>query len=352
LATHKFTYSQPFVLESGEELPGITVAYQTWGQRSTDDSNVVWICHALTGNADATDWWNGLVGEGKFFDPKRYFIVCANVLGSNYGSTNPLSINPTTGEPYYHDFPTVTIRDVVKSLDLLREHLQIKHIHICIGGSLGGQQALEFAILRPSMIEHLIVMATNAVHSPWGIAFNESQRMAIRADQTWPERRPDAGMTGMKAARAIALLSYRNYETYALTQQRSRESLKEDFRASTYQRYQGEKLAARFNAFSYWALSHMMDTHDVGRGRGGVVATLQQIKARALVVAISSDVLFPPAEQQLLAKFIPGAKYFEINSLYGHDGFLIENEAIVKVLTEWLEATETEKEGTTLTRSL
>lgn len=335
MALQTFYYPHSFLLESGEELPELRVAYMTWGTLNPERTNVIWICHALTGSADAADWWSGLVGEGKLFDPTHYFIVCANVLGSNYGSTNPLSINPHTGQPYYHTFPTITIRDIVKSFDLLREYLKINEIDTCVGGSLGGQQALEFAILRPTLIKKLILMATNAVMSPWGIAFNESQRMAIACDPTWKENRPDAGLTGMKTARAIALLSYRNYETYALTQQRNREGLKEDFRASTYQRYQGEKIAQRFNAFSYNVLTRVMDTHDVSRGRDGIVRTLQQIKARTLIVAISSDVLFPPAEQQGLARYIPGAKYIEINSLYGHDGFLIENEAIKQAIQDW-----------------
>lgn len=335
MALQTFYYPHPFSLESGEQLPELQVAYMTWGALNPERTNVIWICHALTGSADAADWWSGLVGEGKLFDPTHYFIVCANVLGSNYGSTNPLSINPHTGKPYYHAFPTITIRDIVKSFDLLREYLKINEIDTCVGGSLGGQQALEFAILRPTLIKKLILMATNAVMSPWGIAFNESQRMAIACDPTWKENRPDAGLTGMKTARAIALLSYRNYETYALTQQRNREGLKEDFRASTYQRYQGEKIAQRFNAFSYNVLTRVMDTHDVSRGRDGIVRTLQQVKARTLIVAISSDVLFPPAEQQGLARYIPGAKYIEINSLYGHDGFLIENEAIKQAIQDW-----------------
>lgn len=335
MALQTFYYPHPFSLESGEQLPELQVAYMTWGTLNPERTNVIWICHALTGSADAADWWSGLVGEGKLFDPTHYFIVCANVLGSNYGSTNPLSINPLTGQPYYHTFPTITIRDIVKSFDLLREYLTINGIDTCVGGSLGGQQALEFAILRPSLIKKLILMATNAVMSPWGIAFNESQRMAIACDPTWKESRSDAGLTGMKTARAIALLSYRNYETYALTQQRNREGLKEDFRASTYQRYQGEKIAQRFNAFSYNVLTKVMDTHDVSRGRDGIVRTLQQVKARTLIVAISSDVLFPPAEQQGLARYIPGAKYVEINSVYGHDGFLIENEAIKQAIQSW-----------------
>ncbi|MFN8353449.1 MAG: homoserine O-acetyltransferase [Spirosomataceae bacterium] len=335
MALQTFSYPYAFPLESGESLPALEVAYMTWGKLNQEHSNVIWICHALTGSADAADWWSGLVGEGKLFDPTTHFIVCANVLGSHYGSTNPLSIDPRTGEPYYHDFPIITIRDIVRTFDLLREHLQIRQIELCVGGSLGGQQALEFAILRPELIQKLILMATNAVMSPWGIAFNESQRMAIATDPTWKERRPDAGLVGMKTARAIALLSYRNYETYALTQQRNRESLREDFRASTYQRYQGEKIAKRFNAFSYNVLTKVMDTHDVSRGRDGIVRTLQQVKARTLVVSISSDVLFPPPEQQGLAKYIPKASYVEIESVYGHDGFLIENEAIMKAINEW-----------------
>ncbi len=337
MASHTFKFNDAFQLESGEVLPEFEIAYMTWGSINAAQSNVVWVCHALTGSADCADWWSGLIGEGRLLDPAHYFIICANVLGSNYGSTQPLSVNPATGEAYYHDFPVVTIRDVVKTHELLCKHLNINKIHICIGGSLGGQQALEFSILQPNLIENLLLMATNAVHSPWGIAFNETQRMAIKTDPTWPNRNPDAGLEGMKTARAVALLSYRNYETYALTQQRGREGLKEDFRASTYQRYQGEKIATRFNAFSYWALSKMMDSHDVSRGRGGVVSTLGQIKAKTLVIGISSDVLFPPTEQQLLAKYINNAQYVEIQSLYGHDGFLIEYEAINKAIIDWME---------------
>ena len=336
MSAHIFKYPQPFELESGETLPEFEIAYMTWGSMNADQSNVVWVCHALTGNADCTDWWSGLVGAGRLIDPAIHFIICANVLGSNYGSTQPLSVNPLSGQPYYHDFPVITIRDVVKTHELLRNHLNINQIHICIGGSLGGQQALEFAIFQPDLIENLILMATNAVHSPWGIAFNETQRMAIKTDPTWLEASPKAGLEGMKTARAVALLSYRNYETYALTQQRNREGLKEDFRASTYQRYQGEKIATRFNAFSYWALSKMMDSHDVGRGKGGVVSTLQKIKAKTLVIGVSSDVLFPPTEQQVLAKYIIGATYIEIQSLYGHDGFLIEYESIDKAIRAWM----------------
>lgn len=316
-------------------LPELTLAYHAYGQLNEAGDNVVWICHALTGSSDAADWWSGLVGEGKLFDPRRQFIVCANVPGSAYGSTSALSVNPATGEPYFHEFPLITTSDVARALDLLRVVLGIDKIHTCIGGSLGGQQAVEWAIQRPELIENLILVATNAQMSPWGVAFNEAQRMAIAADATWPLPHPDAGRNGMKAARAMALLSYRNYDTYRLTQSRQGEEKLEDYRATTYQQYQGEKLARRFNAFAYWALTKLMDSHDVGRGRGGLEAALSQIKARTLVLGIRSDVLFPVEEQVFLKDHIPGAEFTEIDSLYGHDGFLIENELMTKAIRVW-----------------
>lgn len=329
-----YKYESPLKLENGQWLPEFTLAYTTYGTLNADKSNVVWVCHAFTGNANPSDWWSGLIGDKRLYNPNEHFIVCANILGSHYGSTNPLSINPITNEPYFHDFPFITIRDVVNSLNLLRQHLEIDKIKVLLGGSLGGQQAAEWVIMKPDVIENLVLFSTNAVHSPWGIAFNESQRMAIANDPTWTERHPKAGMEGMKVARSIALLSYRNYETYNRTQ--SRDSGQIDFfRANTYQNYQGEKLLKRFNAFSYWTLSKMFDSHDVGRGRGGVEKALGTIKAKTLVIGITSDVLFPPCEQAYLAKHINGAKYQEIDSTYGHDGFLIEFEAMTKTIKDW-----------------
>ncbi len=330
-----FKYNQPFQLEAGGILPELELAYQTLGELNKDCSNVVWICHAFTGSHDVEDWWQGLVGRGKLYNPDRHFIICVNVLGSHYGSTGPLSINPVTGEPYYHTFPFITIRDIVNSFDLLREHLGIQKIKTCIGGSLGGQQAVEWAISQPDLIKNLILIATNAQHSPWGIAFNESQRMAIEVDPTWKESHPKAGIEGMKAARATALISYRNYETYGITQARNDEPLGKAHRAMGYQRYQGEKLAQRFNAYSYYVLSQVMDSQDVGRGRGGLGQALSQIKAKTLVMGIKSDTLFPINEQAFLAKHIPGATFQALDSLYGHDGFLIESQLITKAIKLW-----------------
>ena len=200
---------------------------------------------------------------------------------------------------------------------------------------MGGQQALEWAIMKPELIDNLILVATNAVHSSWGIAFNESQRMSIEVDPTWTESNSQAGINGMKAARATALISYRNYETYQITQARQENSMGGNLRAVSYQRYQGEKLAKRFNAFSYYRLSTMMDSQDVGRNRGGVVAALKSIQSRTLVIGIKSDALFPIVEQEFLAKHIPDASFQVIDSLYGHDGFLIESGLMTKAIRLW-----------------
>lgn len=331
---HLFKFEAPFHLESGEWLPELELAYTTYGELNEDKSNVVWVCHAFTGNANPSDWWSGLIGEKRLFNPKDYFVICVNVLGSHYGSSNALSVNPLSGQQYFHDFPFVSIRDVVNSLILLRKHLEINSIAYLLGGSLGGQQALEWSVKEPEVIQKQILFSTNALHSPWGIAFNESQRMAIANDPTWESSTPDAGMEGMKVARAIALLSYRNYETYNRTQSRDAGQV-DFFRANTYQNYQGEKLLKRFNAYSYWTLSKMFDSHDVGRSRGGVQKALETVLAKTLVIGITSDILFPPVEQEKIAQFIPNAKYVEIDSTYGHDGFLIEFEAMTNAIVDW-----------------
>jgi len=323
-----FHYQNKFELESGSTLPGFQLKYSTLGKLNADHSNVVWVCHALTGSADFTDWWSGLFNEGRFFDPRQYFIICANVLGGCYGSTGHLSLNPETGKPYFHTFPTLTNRDVVQAFDLLRQSLGIEQVHTLIGGSLGGQQVLEWAVQQPDVFQHIIPIATNAVHSPWGIAFNEAQRMAIEADATWKENDQRAGSDGLKAARAIGMISYRYYDTYGQTQAEKSDEKIDDFRASTYQRYQGQKLANRFNAFTYYSLSKMMDSQNVGRNRGSIAAALKSIKARTLVVGIDSDILFPLSEQKFLTENIPNARLEVMTSLYGHDGFLVEFEQL------------------------
>ena len=331
-----FQYSDPYVLESGAILPGFTLAYHTLGYLNTEKDNVVWVCHALTANSDPSDWWDGLVGPGKLLDPDRYFIICANMLGSCYGSTYALSQDPETETPWFYDFPLLTNRDIAGAFDLLRQDLEIDQIFLGIGGSLGGQQLLEWAVMFPDRFRKIVPIATNARHSPWGIAFNESQRMAIQSDQTWGQKSADAGMEGLRAARSIALLSYRGYDAYQLTQLDQTAELLEGFRATTYQQYQGEKLVKRFDAFAYWTLSKAMDSQNLARGRGSIESALSTIQAESIVIGVDSDILFPPGEQQFIAQHIPQAEYVEISSDFGHDGFLIESNAIDRTLRPFL----------------
>ncbi|RYY14485.1 MAG: alpha/beta fold hydrolase, partial [Cytophagaceae bacterium] len=254
---------------------------------------------------------------------------------SCYGSTCPLDADPATGEPRYASFPLLTIRDLVAAHEALRLELGLTQIHTLIGGSLGGQQALEWAVQQPAVFGHLVAIATCARHSAWGIAFNEAQRLAIEADATYHENRPGGGDAGLAAARAVALLSYRGYEAYATTQTDPDDERLRDFRASSYQRYQGNKLVARFDAYSYVALTRAMDSHHLGRSRGDVAAALAAIRARTLVLGITSDVLFPLSEQRELAQGIAGAVYGELESNFGHDGFLLETVKITEALEEF-----------------
>jgi homoserine O-acetyltransferase len=330
-----FKYKEEFKLESGKKLPELEIGFHTYGKLNKDRDNVVWVCHALTANSDVFDWWKGLFGDNHYFNPDEYFIVCANILGAPYGTTSPLSINPVTGLPYYLGFPQVTVRDMVKAHQLLAEHLGVNEIKIIIGGSLGGQQALEWSIIEPERIKNSILIATNARHSPWGIAFNESQRLAIAADRSFYANKPDGGAKGMKAARSLALLSYRGYKTYSITQQEDNDKKVDDFKAASYQNYQGDKLVKRYNAYSYWYLTKVMDSHNVGRGRHGVEKALSLITAKTLVIGIKSDVLFPIEEQQYLFRHIPKAAFAELDSFYGHDGFLIETELLTNVITSF-----------------
>ncbi len=334
-----YTYRQPFVLESGEVLPGLEIAYQTWGQLNDAGDNVIWICHALTANANVVEWWSGLVGEGKVLHPGAYFIVCANILGSCYGTTGPLSLDPLRGEPYYSRFPRVTIRDMVQAHILLRRHLGINGIALLAGGSMGGYQVLEWALAEPERIHRLFLLATGAAESAWGIAIHTAQRLAIEADASWRDASPEAGREGLKAARAIGMLTYRNYRTFVDRQTDPDPDKTDGLKASSYIIYQGEKLANRFIAQSYWLLTKAMDSHQIARGRArSTEEVLQTISQRALIIGITSDILCPVEEQRFLARNMRAAAYYEIDSLYGHDGFLIEFERIGKILQEWMKA--------------
>ena len=333
-----YHHNSPVELELGEILPEVVIAYDTFGTLSETKDNVIWVCHALTANSDVKDWWPNTVEEGRFLDPNKYFIVCANFLGSHYGTTSPLSINPTTGEKWYYDFPRITVRDMVTCHRLLAKHLGIDRVKLLIGSSIGGFQCMEWAVTEPDFMENLALIATTTNTEPWAAAFNESQRMAIRADGTWGQLRDDAGLDGMAVARSIALISYRGAPAYNTTQQDRDNPTDAAFerRAHTYQQHQGEKLRRRFNAFSYYRMTEAVDSHNIGRGRGSVANALQQIKARTLVVAISSDILFPVEAHILMRQYILDVEYHLIESSFGHDGFLVEHEKLNNIITNFM----------------
>lgn len=331
-----FELDKTISLESGQQLVKPTVAYHTYGKLNASKSNVVWVCHALTANSEVFEWWPGLFGENQLFNPDDHFIVCANIIGSHYGSTGPLSVNPETKSPYFHTFPEITIRDMVTMHLELAEHLAIEKISLLIGGSMGGHQALEWAIIEPERIQQLCLLATSAVISPWANAFNHTQRRAIEADPTWKISVPTAGEEGMKVARSIALLSYRNQGAYNETQSENLQKNIYPSKAASYQDYQGEKLSKRFNAFSYWHISKAMDSQNVARNRGTLETVLQKVKARTLILTIQNDLLFPESDQKTLALHIPNAIHNIVPSRFGHDGFLIETTKLSEELEAFL----------------
>ncbi len=332
-----YQYKQPFVLELGSVLHELSITYHTYGTLNAAGDNVVWVCHALTASSDCADWWKGLVGAGCYIDPSEYFIVCANILGSCYGTTGPLSIDPVTGKPYYSSFPQITIRDMVSAHRLLREHLGIQSIALLMGGSMGGYQALEWVLTEPALFRRLFLIATSPSESAWGVAVHTAQRLAIEADPSWRDADPQAGKAGLKAARAIGMLTYRNYGIFQEAQTDPDPEKIDGFRASSYIEYQGDKLVKRFNAYAYWLLTKAMDSHHLARGRGGnLMETLQRISIPTLIIGIESDILCPLAEQEFMATYMQQAQLVRIPSAYGHDGFIIETGQITTHLRAWM----------------
>lgn len=327
-----FKSQTPFHLESGQKINDLNIAYHTYGTFDPEKNNVVWVCHALTANSDVFDWWKGVFGENDLFNPNDYFIVCANIIGSCYGTTGPKSGK----NPLLDKFPFITTRDMARAHESLRIHLGIEKIYLLIGASLGGQQALEWSVEQPRLFEHLVLIATNARHSAYGIAFNEVQRLAVFSDETFGKGNKNGGKKGLITARSIAMLSYRSYEGYLKTQTEPDNNKTDDFRASSYQRYQGQKLADRFNAYSYVILSKAMDAHNIGRKRPSVEIALQQIQAKTLVIGIESDLLFPLCEQHYLCEWIPWSNLGKIDSDFGHDGFLVENIQLTNLISDFL----------------
>ena len=330
LTTHNFSF------EAGGTLDQLEIIYHTSERPYQQGDRVVWLCHALTANSDPLDWWPEMVGEGCCVNPDIDYVVCVNIFGSAYGTTGPRdfwSLDPgDRNNPLF--FPKFTVRDTARLFTLVREHLGIEYVDLLIGSSIGGFHALEWAIMEGEVIRKAAFIATAPRVSPWLSAWMEVQRMALEADPTFRACESlDGGRKGLEAARAISLISYRSFDGYNLTQYETDDDCLFASRAASYERYQGEKLVKRgFDAYSYYYLLHCVDSQNVGRHRGGVKAALAQIQAKSIVISITSDGLFPPCESSEWAKQIPNAQYFEIESRFGHDGFLLETEQITKII--------------------
>ncbi|KAJ2754637.1 homoserine O- acetyltransferase [Coemansia pectinata] len=377
-----------FVLESGDVLHDAPVAYKTWGTLNSQGNNCMVICHALTGSSDVADWWGPLLGSGRAFDTSRFFVVCCNVLGSPYGTASPLTTNPGTGAPYGPEFPLTSIRDDVRLHRLVLDALGVKQVAICIGGSLGGMQCLEWGMFGADYVRVIVPIATCGKHSAWGISWGEAQRQAIYSDPNYnnghytSDKKPDHGLS---AARMSALLTYRSrdsfesrfgrkmmttgrvkvYQSANLGVQSSadvangdnNDSERDDgngsgvqtpkssnddrtassiFSAQSYLRYQGDKFTKRFDANCYIAITRKMDTHDLGHGRGSYIGALEKMQQPALVVGIESDGLFTISEQYELAEHIPRAQMATIDSADGHDGFLLEFAQLNRLLRSFV----------------
>ena len=332
-----YKHTDPFPLENGATLRNLEIAYHSWGKLNENGDNVIWICHALTANSNAAEWWPGLIGEGLAFDTNEYFVVCANILGSCYGTTGPVSFDDRLQKPFFHLFPFITIRDMVNAHQVLAEKIGIKKIQLLVGGSMGGYQVLEWTLLQPELISRLFLLSTSAKESAWGIGIHTAQRKAIELDPTWKEESKMAGAEGLKVARAIGMITYRSYDTFVSMQTDDETDKLDHFKASSYINYQGAKLANRFSAYCYWTLTKAMDSHNIARGRKGTIHDiLKTIKAKTLVLGIKSDILCPLQEQKLLAEHIPHATFVAIESIYGHDGFLVETKTIGHHLSAWL----------------
>ncbi|KAK1675488.1 homoserine O-acetyltransferase [Colletotrichum godetiae] len=374
----RFAVIPRFPLESGEELFNCPIAYKTWGKLNDQCDNALVICHALTGSSDVSDWWSPLIGPGKAFDPRHFFIFCGNVLGSPYGSASPLTINPSTGQRYASEFPQTTVRDDVGAHKTVLDALGVKSVAAVVGGSMGGMTTLEWPLCtQPGFVRNVVPIATAADHSSWGISWAETQRQCIYSDPKFddgyyeptPDGQPSAGLS---AARMIAMLTYRSCTSFdsrfgrkpprnsqipqepPLDLPRTDASIIESprskrdsgpqrkqnpsFSAQGYLHYQGQKFINRFDANCYLHITNKMDSHDVAHGRTqifgdeGLAEVLSQVPPGALVVGVETDALFLPEQQQRLAANLPSASLHVLNSSDGHDGFLLEFEQLDTVI--------------------
>jgi homoserine O-acetyltransferase len=330
-----------FALESGRVLRKVPVAYQTWGRLNEARDNAVVVCHALTGNTAIDDWWGGLMGPGRTLDPDHAFVVAANVPGSPYGSVSPLTLDPATGAPYGPSFPVFSVRDTVRLHRALLDALGVRGVRLVIGGSMGGMQVLEWAYFG-DYVRAIVPIAVGGRHSAWCIGWSEVQRQAIYADPKWqggaydPADGPDAGLA---VARMAAMISYRSNASFQERFGRERMPVRSGdspYAIESYLLHQGEKLVQRFDANCYVRLTQLMDTHDVSAGRGDYAGALARIAQPALVIGMSSDILYPVWEQEELHAYLPDSELVVLDTPDGHDAFLIEVDAINRRVLTWM----------------
>lgn len=363
--THHYTFAQPpdeLVLESGEKLGPVTVAYETYGKLNSKKNNAVLIFHALSGDAHVAGvhepnelkpgWWDFMVGPGRPFDTNKYFIICSNVIGGCKGSTGPSSLNPKTGKPYGLDFPVVTIGDWVEVQRRLIDHLGIHKLLNVVGGSMGGMQAMEWALRYPDRVQTATLLATAAKLSAQGIALNEVSRRAIMSDPKWragnyyeTEERPDSGLS---LARMIAHITYlseeslhRKFGRRLQDREKFGYNFTTEFQVESYLHYQGDAFIKRFDANSYLYISKAIDYYDITRG--GSVAldhAFKPAKAKFLVLSFSSDWLYPSRDSKEIVRALKRnnleVTYCEINTDYGHDSFLVRNPVMEEMVVNFL----------------
>ncbi|MEO8956540.1 MAG: homoserine O-acetyltransferase [Ktedonobacteraceae bacterium] len=350
-AGNSFTFAS-LPLQYGGQLGPVTLAYETWGTLNAEGTNAILITHALTGNAHAHDaehpddpkaaWWNPLIGPGRPFDTTRYFVICSNVLGGCYGSTGPAALDPETGRSYGMRFPVITIRDMVRAQQRLVEYLGVRQLMVA-GGSIGGQQALEWAVSYPELVRNVVVVAATASLTAQAVAFSEIGRQAIMIDPRWQEGNYASGEGpdgGLAIARMLAMVTYQSEESMEMRFARHPARLKSipspsrsadlggRFDVESYLYYQGESLVQRFDANSYLYISRAMDLFDISEGYPSLEAALRRLRSKCLFIGIRSDFLFPAARVRWLADQVRvlggNATYVELDSPHGHDAFLKE----------------------------
>ena len=349
--TKYFTFASApdeLILESGEKLGPVTLAYETYGTLNGDKSNAILILHALTGNAHVAGfhqgdkdpgWWDNMIGYGKAFDLDKYFIICSNVIGGCQGSTGPSSINPKTKMPYGLDFPLITIKDMVDAQSHLVRSLGITKLLCVAGGSMGGMQVLQWTVSFPQMVQTAIPIATSARHSPQQIAFNEVGRQAIMADPAWKDGQyygHDAPSRGLAVARMIGHITYMSDISMAekfgrrVKEERPEKKFSPDFEVEGYLQYRGDNFVKRFDANSYLYITKAIDRFDLTNGAGLEKVFKAASGIKFLVIAFKSDWLYPAYQSKEIVRACKQAQvdvsYCELNSTYGHDAFLIEVE--------------------------